>query len=287
MRTNRAVVLATLVVAACGGSRVGGTASPADMALAMRMPSVPQATFTKTDSIDVSLDMGPMGSMDMPMTLAAVINIQFAEGTADDGGHVRGTATVQSFSGRMEIPMAGTTELDQSAVSGEMQFTVGPAGTVEVTQPFTIEAAEAAQLFGSSQVVNDLFPGLPERVVRPGDTWIDTVRVQDSSEVGQSSGETVWRYTLQGDTTVAGTRLLHITGEGTSEVSGSGEQSGFSVSQVMSGTLTGTFLWDPAVSLLHTGTTNVDLAGVMSVDAAGGQELSMVLSSRGHVVRTP
>ena len=287
MRMNRAAVAAALVFAACGGTRIGGTASPAEMALAMRMPTVPQATFTKTDSIDVSLDMGAMGSMDMPMTLAATLNIAFSEGTADNADNVMGTATVESFRAVMEVPMVGTQELDESAVSGEMQFSVGPTGKVKVMEPFTIKAAEAAQLFGSSQVVNDLFPGLPQRVVKPGDTWVDTVRVEDSSEMGQSSGEYVWNYTLQGDTTVAGVPLLHITGEGTSEVSGSGKQSGFSVSQVMSGTLTGMFLWDPAVSLLHTGTTLVDLTGVMSVDAAGGQALSMVMSARGHVVRMP
>lgn len=287
MRINRAALAAALVFAGCGGSRVGGTAAPAATPLAMRMPSVPTASFTKTDSIQVSLDMGPMGSMDMPMTLAAVINIAFAEGAAENAGNVMGTATVESFAGRMEVPMAGTTELDESAVTGEMEFSVGPTGKVNVTQPFTIEAAEAAQLFGSSQVVNDLFPGLPQRVVRPGDTWVDTVRVDDTSEAGESSGETIWNYTLKGDTTVAGTTLLHITGEGTSEVSGSGTTSGFSVSQVMAGTLKGTFLWDPAVSLLHTGNTVIDLTGVMSVDAAGGQELSMVMSARGHVVRNP
>lgn len=287
MRMNRAAVAATLVFAACGGTRVGGVAAPADVALAMRMPSVPQATFTKTDSIDISLDMGPMGSMDMPMTMAAVINIAFSEGMADNSDHVMGTATVESFNAVVQVPMAGTTELDESAVSGEMQFSVGPNGKVEVMEPFSIQSAEAAQLFGSSQVVNDIFPGLPQRTVKPGDSWVDTVRVEDSSEAGQSSGETVWNYTLKGDTTVAGVPLLLILGDGATEISGSGKQSGFSVSQVMSGTLSGTFLWDPAVSLLHTGNTVVDLSGVMTIDAAGGQELSMVMSARGHVVRNP
>ncbi len=264
----------------CGGPGGGGSVAP-EAALAMRAPTVTEATFIRSDSVDVNLDMGMMGSVDMPMTMNATFNLRFLPGS----GNVRAVAAVESFSATIKVPMVGDTELDEAAVSGEMVFSVAPDGRISVEEPFDIKAAEAAQLLGSSSVMNDLFPGLPARAVNPGDTWIDTIQVTDSTESTTSVSETIWNYTLQGDTVVDGAHLLVISGQGTTEVSGNGQQSGFEVSQDMTGTLNGTFLWDPAVSLLHSAATATDMTGVMSVDAAGGQEFTMVLSARGLVRR--
>lgn len=286
-RTFLAAAAATLLTACSSGGAASGDAAPApaDNPFRYDVPSPPAATYRLVDTMTTIMAM-PQGEMDMTQVSSATVALAFA---ADSGG-VRVSGTVSDYSAGMSSSMAGDMGMGGDGVSGDLEFVIGPWGDVEMisTPEVTGGALPGATPF---QFNTDLFPRFPGRPPEPGDTWADTMTAsEDMEEVAEVSGvgesTNIYTYTLVGDTVVAGLTLHKITvsGVGTSQVSATEPEAGEEVSQDMTSTLEGFYLWDAdrglvvLADLVRTvdGTMSMGGMGAMAMTGAGPSRMRLV-----------
>lgn len=270
--------LGTLLVA-CGGASAGGGPAP-DGTLAVRMPAASTASFVKADTAVVTVDAPGMGTFDVDVQAEATVDVAFTEGA----GGLNVTATYSALSGTMTNPMGAPLNVDESAVEGQLVFTVDGRGRTTVTESLEVDL-EAVQLVSPSGFAYELFPRLPDRVVAVGDSWTDTVTVVEEAEGISSETIAIVTYTVAGDTVVGGRSLMKLNTDSEIEASVSGSMQGMSMSQNMSGSGSGWVLWDAAMSLVHSSFSVGDLAGVMSIDAPGAPDMSLTVSSKAYTRR--
>ena len=278
MRIRNAATFAlfSTLAAECGGA--GGAGGPApDGALAVRMPAMSTASFLRADTTSVSVDAGMMGTFDIDVHSSSTVDVAFSEGASG----VDVTATYTELSGSMTNPMGAPMSVDESAVEGQLSFSVDARGRATVSESLTVQA-EALQIVSPSGLAHELFPRLPDRAVTVGDTWTDTVTVEEDAEGMASETRAIVTYTVAGDTVVAGTTLLKLTTISDVEASVSGTQQGMAMTQNMSGTSSGWLLWDRAASLVHSSYGVSEMAGLMTIDAPGAPDMSLSVSSQSY-----
>lgn len=213
-------------------------------ALAYGMPSAAGATYLVTDTVRMSMQ-SPMGPMEITMLSQATLTTGFEAAP----GAFRATAEVADFSGSVSSPMMGTQSVGGEAVQGAVVVDVGPNGVTEVVAMPALAPETGFSPF--DWLGYDMFPALPGRVVATGDTWIDTFTVS-SSDQGSEMTSTIARTLTLGDETVIDGRALRVIDvSATVEIAGSGTQGGMSVNQTFNGTITGQYLWDADLGLLH------------------------------------
>ncbi len=278
IKKTAALTLATLL-GACGGAGAGAGPAP-DGALTVRMPAAPSARFVKADTSVVTVDAPGIGTFDLDVKAEATVSVAFTE--APNG--LKATATYQALSGSMTNPMGAPLNVDESAVTGQLVFTVDGRGRTTVTESLGVDL-EAVQLVSPSGFAYELFPRLPDRTVSVGDSWIDTITVNEDAEGITSETIAIVTYTVAGDTTVGGRSLMKLNTDSDIEASVSGTMQGMSMSQNMSGSGSGWVLWDAAMSLVHSSFSVGDLAGLMSIDAPGAPDMSLTVSSRSYTKR--
>ncbi len=240
-----------IAVAGCGP---GGPPSP-DGGLSFRLPGAAGATYTAGDSLVISVD-SPMGSLTMNMDSEMTLDMAFEQAA----GGIQVTADVAAFDASMNNPLTGRMTVDEGNVDGPLVFVVRPDGGVTVaTVPSVTGGAEQLRPFLS--LPYEMFPRFPRGTVATGSRWVDTVAWSGSPEEGSFASTTVYTYTLQGDTAVAGTTLLRIAATGETTLQGSMEAGGFAIEQRLAGTTSGFYLWDPAAGLLHSAELNRALEG--------------------------
>ncbi|MEZ4424703.1 MAG: hypothetical protein R3E98_14935 [Gemmatimonadota bacterium] len=270
-------LLATL--AACGGASGPGAPAPGG-ALSIRMPPAAEASFVKNDTVVVEVDTGVMGTIAINGHSDATVGLSFTE----DPAGFRATARYEALQAAMDNPMGGTSQIGTSDVEGTLVFTVGPRGEASVHERFQVEG-QAAQMVGNVSLAHEFFLRLPDRSVGVGDSWVDTLTVDETMEGVRNTNTTVTRYAITGDTTVAGTRLLRITTESDVEMVAEGTMQGMSMSQTLSGTSSGWLLWDPQAALLQESWSSGELSGAMVVDMPGAPDMTMSLTQRSHTRR--
>lgn len=268
-------VAATAGLTACGGASTGGGPSPDGM-LMMRMPSAPTAQVTRSDTSVVSVDTGVMGTMEMNVEDLGTIDLEFA----DAGGTVQVTATYSEFVGKMSNPMAGDINVNESDIGGQLVFTLDDRAHATVQQGFDVKM-EAAQMVGSKTLAYDLFPRFPRGAMGMGQTWVDTVEVEEAGDFTATTS-TITTYVVQGDTMVDGRSLVKLNTTSEIALSTIGENQGMSMSQNLSGTATGWILWDRSASMTYMSFSESDMNGMVSVDMAGVPDMSLAVTSRSH-----
>lgn len=273
--TLAAALTTGLGVAACGGTSAGGGPSP-DAGFAMRMPAAMSAQVMRYDTSVISVDAGMMGTFEMDVQDEGTIDLAFAD--VADGVQV--TATYSSFNGRMTNPMAGDITVDESDIGGQLVFTLDDRARATVHEAFEVQA-EVAQMVGSKTLAYDLFPRFPGMPVEVGQSWTDTVMVEEAGEFA-SETTTILTYTVAGDTVVDGRSLVKLDIDGEIEMSSVGEQQGMSMSQDLSGSTTGWLLWDAAASMPYLSFGQSDMTGIVSVDMPGAPEMSLSVTNRQH-----
>jgi hypothetical protein len=268
MKNVAGSVLLLLGLSACagpGGVEPGG-------GLMYRISEVSTAVYVTESRSDINIAAGDMGNLGMRATQDATLAVSFAPGP--EGVHV--TAKYESLSASMTQPMGGSQNASERDVEGEVVFTLDRMGRPTVVSlPTTRTVAE--QLVDPLSVVHEMFPRLPGGVVRPGAAWTDTIQYQTRTSQGDASSHVVKTYTLEGDTLVDGANLLRITYEGSANVQGVGMTEGVQILQSLSGTVSGTIIWDPVRSLLVADEGTQDLVGSLDVPAAGIPPLPMSL----------
>lgn len=255
-----AVWLSLLLAGACAGLTGPGPRG----ALEFRAPEGGTAGYTLGDTMRISVDAGMGGTIDMRLTTAGRLAMDFEE----DGDGVTVTTRFEEFSGRMSNPMAGATTASQDDIEGELVFRVDRRGRVEVIERPRVSTA-AAQLARTLTLPYEMFPALPGRAVSAGESWADTVRVL-GEEAGVSTDATyVMTYTLVGDTALDGATVHRIDFAGTVAAENEGVAGEFRVAQSVTGDIDGTAFWDSGRSVMVSSQSRSSLSGSVNVPAAG------------------
>ncbi len=276
---NRSIVgVAVLALAGCGGAGAAGGPSPSGD-LMVSMPSAP-VSFQKNDTVQVEVDTGVMGTLNMQGLSDATINLSFS----DDPAGFLTTVTYESLNASMDNPMGGAATVSESDLEGQLTFTVDPMGRATVVDRFQVEG-EAAQMVGNVALAHEFFLRLPGGMVGPGDSWVDTLVVDETMEDVTSTTTSITTYTVMGETTVGGARMLEISSASEIESVSEGVMQGMAMSQAMSGTATGSLLWDIAGSILHQSSGVTEISGGMTIDMPGAPDMSMSITSRQHTTR--
>lgn len=258
---RRLVLFAVLVLAACGGPPPEPPA-PVPPLLAWETPRADSVRWLQGDTARVEVDAG---GQTVEITLASRADL--AMGFVPSEGGVRVTARYVDFLGSMSNPLTGSREITEEEIEGPLVFTLEPDGETSIHE--TPELASAAAGFVAPRsLARTFFPRFPVRAWAPGMTWTDTVTVDASSEGVQTASRSVIRYTAEGDTVVGGRTLLRVRMAGEDRRSVEGAMAGMDMTQDLSGSSEGWFLWDPALGLHTELVYRSDLTGTMEVSGA-------------------
>ena len=187
------------------------------------------------------------------------------------------------FTGEQSNPIGAPTRVDTDDIDGDLVFTVDARGRPTIVSKPEV-TANAGRLANPTLLAQTLFPRLPDRVVKPGDSWTDTVRVETQEAGWRVAAMYALTYTLRGDTVVNGESLLHITGEGDAEYVAAGVSTGFNTEQSLSGTVVEDILWNAAESSLVRRRSQKNLTG--DLEASGFGVLSMTWSETNSTARS-
>lgn len=257
---------------------IGPSSAGPDGGLMYTVPEAPALTYVTGDTSNIDIDAGPMGSMRMRGTGTATLAMTFER--SPDGVQV--TAHFQDLEARLSQPMGGAQTADEEDLEGPLVFTMDSRGHSTIVSLPEMKG-QAAELAGPHAIAYQFFPLLPGGAADPGDTWTDTIHYEAEVGQGETMSTMVMTYTLQGDTVVDGMNLLKIGMVGTADVTAFAVTQGMDVTQVFSGDVSGTALWDPARSIYVGGYTESEMTGSVEVPAAGMPPMPLNVSARSHV----
>jgi len=259
MRHRTSSILAlSLSLAACGGGRSGAPA------LAYAVPTSTEVTYVYGDTTVVSLSV--MGQS-MEMSQRGVADYAVVFEPARDGLAV--TLTVTDLEAVIRQPLGAPIRVDRSDVTGDLVFTLDRVGHPTISERPDVSDA-ASQMVSGLALAHTFFPGLPDRVVRPGDSWVDTVSYEGQDGPGLRSELTIMRYSVTGDTVVAGRSLLTISLEGTTESTTEMELAGMAITQSSEVEVEGYVLWDAQSGLMFESLKHATGSGTVRVPVAPG-----------------
>lgn len=292
--TNRAFLAAAAatLLAACssGGPSGDPAAAPAaapDNPFRYEVSSPLAVTYQIADTNTMIMTMPGQGEMDVAQTSSATLALAFA---ADSDG-VRVSGTVSDYAEGTSSSLMGDMGTGGGEVSGDLEFVIGPWGDVEMVSTPEVTGGDAPMPTPFQFNAPDLFPRFPGRPLEPGDTWADTmVSSADLEELEELAGAgedtNIYTYTLVGDTVVAGLTLhkISVSGFGTMQLSGTEPEAGEEISQDMTSTMEGFYLWDAdrrlvvLAELLRTvdGTMSMGGMGSMAMTGAGPSRMRLV-----------
>lgn len=263
---------AVVALAGCAGP---GSPYPPGW-LSYGFPSPPYAAYEIVDSV-AGIAESPIGDLEVEGKYRISLDLSFER--APVGMRVRGIAG--EFEGTLSDPVQGAVAAELEYLTGTLEFVMNRRGVVEVVS-FPELSGLDAEVFSFASLAHDLFPRLPDTIVDPGGTWLDTLRWHTDGRVTEVISRTVYDYTLVGDTVVDGRGLLHIAAAGKVEFRSYTGRAGNLTRQTMKGSSTGVILWDPETRLVTSHEYERDLEGTVSRPnrAAFGLRLTEVVRIR-------
>lgn len=244
-------------VAALAGCTGPGSPYPPGW-LSYGFPSPPYAVYEIADTV-AGMAKSPVGDLEIAGQYGMSLDLSFER--APEGMRVRGIA--KGFEGTLSDPVHAAVAADLEYLTGTLEFVMNRRGVVEVMS-FPELSGLDAEVFSFAGLAYDLFPRLPDTIVEPGGTWLDTLRWHTDGYVTEVISRTVYDYTLVGDTVVDGRRLLHIAAAGKVDLRIYTGRAGNLTRQSMRGSSTGVILWDPESRLVTSHEYERDLEGTVS-----------------------
>ncbi len=259
MRTVTALTVPALAfAAACGGPE-----APAPRP-ALAYAAGTEATYTFADTMRFAIEAGGMGDLEIDVAYRGTARIELAAGA----GGLAATVDVLTFQGGFSNPMAGSVSADASDIDGPVRLRLSPRGETEIVElPSVTQAFE--QVAGMEEIVRDLFVRLPGTPLDVGGTWTDTIRGREEDGETLTIRRSILTATVTADTTLAGRTLKVVETSYENTLNLSGTSGGTRISQRLSGTTTGTFLWDPDRALLVARREDGAMSGTLSLPEMG------------------
>ena len=226
--------------------------------LSYGLPSPPYAVYEIADTV-AGMVKSPIGDLEIAGEYSMWLDLSFR--AAVGGMRVRGIA--EGFEGTLSDPMQAAVAADLGYLDKPLEFVMNRRGVVEVTS-FPELTGPDAEVFFFAALAYDIFPRLPDTVVGPGGTWLDTLRWHTDGGVTEVVSKTVYTYTLVGDTLVDGRGLLHIAAAGKVDIMIFMGRPGNLTRRHMKGSSTGVVLWDPELRLVAYHEYERDLEGTVT-----------------------
>lgn len=250
MKKIPSAVLVALVSSACAGG------PPVPPSLEYGPAGAGDLTYAYASETSVSVSM--MGQS-MSLTQEGTATYDVGLTSSAQGMNVR--LTVAELDATISNPMGAPLTIDESAIDGALVFSLDRTGNAVVTSEPDV-AVEASQMFSGLSLANGFFPGLPGRAVVPGDQWTDTVSYEGN--------ESVFTYTVAGDTVVDGRSLLVIDLDGTTESEFEVDVQGMAVTQSSELSVEGRVLWDYQASIMFEVQRTAEGQGTVRIPMAPG-----------------
>lgn len=235
--------LATASFTLLAGCAVFG-GMPVPDGLAYGPPDPNPATYTFSDTAEFTVQTA-MGPMTVVTSQSGTAELDFLRWDAGYQVQVR----FPDFAGSFNNPAQGETRVDEAHIGGPFTVRVEHGGLVEVTDTPSLSDA-LLDIAGPESLMRPLFVHLPGRAAGPGARWVDTVSTAEEAAGTRSVVRSIVTSTLEGDTLMAGRRLLRIATTAESTVEVTGVSGGVEIEQRLSGTTAGTVLWDDRARLL-------------------------------------
>lgn len=243
------------------------------------VPTPPTASYAIADTMLITMEGGPLGNMTMTMHLQMRLDLEFAPDP--DGVRVTGIVTIEHAG--MSSDLMGDMPMDDEMIGEQtIEFVIDERGRVQ-TMSFPELSGFPGMDFGSGdEFASGLFPTWPAQVIRPGDTWVDTVEASpemdfEEPEVAmQATSITIFSYTFVGDTAVDGGEALHIAVEGETVADMFMGLDEVEMNSTMSATVSGFHLWDANRRVVVQTTTTNHLDGTMELPGLGPTAMSAV-----------
>lgn len=283
---------ATLIAAVAISVFAGPGAGTAQVGpLTYGVPTPPTASYAIADTMLITMEGGPLGNMTMTMHLQMRLDLEFAPDP--DGVRVTGVVVIEDAG--MSTDLMGDMPMGDEMIGEQsIEFVIDERGRVQ-----TMSFPELSGLSGLSgmdfgpgdQLSSGLFPTWPEHVIRPGDTWTDTVKASpemdfEEPEVAmQATTITIFSYTFVGDTTVDGGEALHIAVEGETVADMFMGLDEVEMNSTMSATVSGFHLWDANRGVVVRTTTTTHLDGTMELPGLGAAAMSAVQTHHMRLIR--
>jgi len=219
----------------------------------------PTAVYLLGDTSRVEVDAGGE-TIEAGVATSAVLALEFQ--AQEDGVTV--SAGFRRFSAHASNPLGSDQASTDESIEGILVFDLDRRGSVTVVAVPDVEGVARRFLTPEAMAVT-LFPRLPGRTVRQGDTWTDTIRVDTDEAGGAVAGTSIVTHTVAGDTLVAGRPQLRVEFVGEDQRELTARQSDMEVNQVLSGSSTGWFLWDVGRGVPYESVRESELTGTMEV----------------------
>ena len=240
------------------------------------MPSPDNVRYAFADTTTVGVSM-----MGQTMEIGQRATAEYAVAFSPAPAGVNVTMSLSDLSGEITQPMGAPLRVDESAVEGVLVFSLDRHGNAVVAETPEVELT-ASQMVSGLSLAHSFFPGLPAASVVPGDSWVDTVTYEGEEGPGDRSESAVVRYTVVGDTVVAGRPLLRLDLEGTSSSTAEVAVAGMTVRQASELQTEGYVLWDPQAGLMVERYTEATGRGSAAVPVAP-DPIPIRIRTRRHV----
>lgn len=252
--------LGLAAVSACAGG--AGPSSSSPPVLGYSVDGAVNHSYSQADTTSLDLDMQGQ-VIDVRIRQTALLDMALAP--TPEGVQV--TATWPDLTVVMTNPMGPAERTTEDDVDGALVFTLDPRGAAEVVSVPTLKGS-APQMVVPQGIAQGFFPRLPGTPPTPGMSWTDTVAYEADIQGAQTSSETVFTYTVAGDTLVEGRSLLKVAMDGEGTTSQGGVTQGMNFTQELTGSEDGFFLWDLEAGVMRYRWTETAYSGTMSVAAA-------------------
>lgn len=261
-----------LAAALCVGlsACAGGSGGPSpDSGLAYGMPSTATAQYMIADTMEINVD-SPMGSMTVPQTTEATLDVTFSNAT----GGLGIAATIADYKVTMENPMTGAMSADESDVSGAFDLVLSRTGEVSINDVPTA-SGNAANLSGFRSMSQSIFPRLPDATVMPGESWVDTVTWSGTDGPAEIATTSVVTSTVVGDTIVDGRTVVRVDVSSTGTMETETNQQGAVFVNELETSATGFFFFDTSANLLVAYQLDREVEGIVTVEGMGIPPMSV------------
>lgn len=273
---SAAAAAAALLLSACGAAPEEPASPPM---LAYTMPDVTPVTYTSSDTMSFNIHMSPAQSIEQAMQQTSTVRMSFAP--SDTASVLAVTAEITDASASAENSMTGSQDVPESMLTGTYRFTLSPTGETELLE--APDVAPEAQQFAGADRFSDFFPRLPAEAVTPGEVWVDTLRLEQETEVGTTVNQAIVTSTFRGDTLIGNRSIWIIDSEKDISISMEGEAQGMEIRQELSGSASETVQWDPARSLLLSAVSSGSMSGTFSMPGAGMADIPVDATMRRRV----
>jgi hypothetical protein len=223
------------------------------------------AVYAINDSSTFDIKAGAMGDIRAGFGTSAKAEVTYTQKASG----LEATVRLVEFSGSLSNSATGTAQTATAAdVQGPAVVSVTPRGATTVTtMPKTGGVADRIGI--NEGFFRRLFVRLPASAVQRGAVWTDTVTAADSSSGLQVKSRDIVTSTFVGDSSIAGQRVVVIKTSAQRTLDIAGMNEGMQIKQTLTGSSSGTVLWDAVRRLMVMRTDETSLTGTFDLPAMG------------------